>query len=146
MSERESGLKDYVYSPDLKNRSLEGQEGAFNTIASFLVGPVRLLLRVVHNIFILPSDMLLEYANGVFLVGVVMLAVGVFDYIAYRRWPLMVSQVIVLFIAFWMRKRAVSGIEAAKAKREVELDTAQVEEFCDQIYGELNTIIGKDLE
>ena len=145
MSYRDTSLKDHVYSPDLKNRSLDGDIGTFNLVASFLVGPLRFLLRVVHNIFILPADLMLEYTNGLFMTGVVVMGIGVLDYLLYRRWPLMVSQIAVLAIAVLLRKNAMKGIEAANQKRQVEMDTAQVEEFCDQIYEELNTIIGKDL-
>lgn len=133
-----------VYSPDIKPFSLEGKSGLFSTIASFLVGPVRLLLRVMHNIMILPADLLSDYANGLILVSGIFGAVGLLDLLIFRRWPLLVSQIVTAALGLYWRQKAEHAVVVAMEKNEVDIDTAQVNDLCNEIIGELDELVGKE--
>lgn len=141
---RDVGLGDKVYSPDLQTFELEGPSGVFGTLASILVGPIRLLLRVMHNIMILPANLLASYADGLFVVGALMLGAGVFDFIVYHKWPLLVSQIPVMILAIKLKAGASKAVASSLEKTEVEIDVEQVEELCNSITDELDAIVGKE--
>lgn len=142
MGERES--TDKVYSPDLVPYEFSGASGLFSTIASIIVGPIRLLLRVVHNIMILPAGMMASYAEGLLIIGAMVGVIGVIDFILRGRWPLLVSQIPVILLAVKLKATASRATEIALIKSEVEIDTDKVEELCNGIVPELDAIIGKD--
>lgn len=133
-----------VYSPDLQTFSLEGRSGIFGTIASIVVGPIRLLSRVSHNIMILPAGLLGSYAEGLLFVGVVVTLLGVVDLVFFRKWPLLVSQLPVLLAAVHFKAKARKAVVIAETKHEVEIDNAQVEDLCDQIFTELDAKLGME--
>lgn len=135
-----------VYSPDLQLFSLEGKSGVFGTIASFIVGPIRLLSRVAHNVMILPANLLASYAEGLFFCGLVLGVLGVVDYLVYDKWPLIVSQVPVLMLARHFKQRAKRAVVISQTKHEVEIDNEQVSTLCNTIYDELDQIVGKEGE
>lgn len=141
---RDVGLGDKVYSPDLQTFELEGPTGIFGTLASIIVGPLRLLMRVTHNIVILPANLLASYADGLLLVGAVLTALGVVDFLVFRKWPLLVSQLPVIILAIKLKAAASKAVLQAEEKHEVEIDTTQVEKLCNTIYGELDEVLGKD--
>lgn len=143
---RDVGLGDKVYSPDLQTFELEGPSGVFGTLASVLVGPIRLLMRVMHNIMILPANLLASYADGLFIVGALMLGAGVFDLLVYGKWPLLVSQIPVMILAVKLKAGASKAVKSSTEKTEVEIDVEKVEELCNSITAELDSIIGKERE
>ena len=73
-----------------------------------------------------------------------MTGLGVVDYLLYKKWPLLVSQVPVWIFSLHLKRKAARAVEISKQKREVELDTSKVSELCNQIYTELDAIIGKE--
>lgn len=133
--------KDKVYSPDLQPYSFEGRSGIFGTLLAFAVAPVRVVTRVVHNVFIMPANMLGDYAKSLLLVSCVLLGLGVLDMIMFGKWPLLVSQVPALYYALRLKAQSAKSVQAAMTKREVDIDTSQVEELCSSIYDELNEVI-----
>ena len=133
-----------VYSPDIQTYSFEGSSGIFGTIASFVVGPVRFVMRVTHNICILPANLLYSYAGGLLLVGGIAAAIGVFDFVMFRKWPLLVSQIPVIILAYWLRKTSSQAVQRSEEKTDVEIDTKQIEDLCSGIYDEINREMGKD--
>lgn len=135
-----------VYSPDLQTFSLEGRSGIFGTLASLIVGPIRVISRVAHNVMILPADLLASYAEGLLIVGVVLEVIGIADYVFWHKWPLMVSQLPVIASAIHLKAKAKKAIVIAETKHEVEIDLDQVTELCNTIYQELDAIVGKTEE
>ena len=140
----EVGYGEKVYSPDLKVFDLDGRSGIFGTMASIAVGPLRLLMRVSHNIMILPANLMETYANGLLVIGIIMASLGVVDWLVFKHWPLIVSQIPVIVFAVHLRSRARKAVELADTKYEVEIDNSQVENLCNQIYTDLNNIVGKE--
>lgn len=139
MEDRDDSVK--VYSPDIKPYSMEGRSGIFGTLLSFVVAPIRLLTRVMHNIFILPANLIEDYANALMLVSSIMLGIGVIDFFFYEKWPLLVSQLPALYYASVLKKQARKSTQIALEKREVDIDTEQVQTLCNTIFDELNEII-----
>lgn len=133
-----------VYSPDIQPYSFEGSSGLFNTISSIFVGPIRLLMRVPHNIMILPVDLLADYASGLIVTCIVMIALGFVDYVVFHKWPLLVSQLPVLIVATRLRARASRYVGKEEEKREVNIDYEQVQNLCATVYDEIDNAIGKE--
>lgn len=142
---RETGVGRKVYSPDVKNYSLEGMSGIYGTVASLFVGPIRLLLRVMHNLMILPVGLLKSYSSGLLFVGIVMEVLGIIDYVAFHKWPLFVSQIPIIVIAIILNQRVARAEKRIEKIREVEIDVERVEELCGTIYDELDNIVGKEV-
>lgn len=141
---RDVGLGDKVYSPDLQTFELDGPTGAYGMIASLFVGPLRLLTRVVHNVMILPADLLSSYASGLFVTSSVLLVIGIIDLVLYHKWPLVVSQIPVLAISVYLSNKAKAAVVKANVKAEVEIDDEQVEELCNSLIPELDKIMEGD--
>lgn len=133
-----------VYSPDITPYSFEGDSYFVGTTLSILVAPIRLITRVMHNIFVLPADMQKGYANSLLIVSAALLGIGVFDYLYAGKFILVLSQIPVLIYAVQLRKKAVKSERLAHAKREIEIDEDQINEACSNIYNELDTILGSD--
>lgn len=135
-----------VYSPDVTPYSFEGESYFLGTVLSFLVAPIRLITRVMHNIFILSADLQIGYANSLLIVSCAMTAIAVVDAMLYNKWPLLVSQPPLILLALWLRKRAKQSASLAEAKRVIEIDDAVVEERCEQALDEINKILGSEDE
>lgn len=136
----EDRSKIKVYSPDITPYSLEGRSGVFGTLVSIFVGPVRIVSRVTHNILVLPANLRLDYANSLITVGFGMLGLGVVDLTLYKKWPLIVSQIPILYYAFRLRKQARKSVTVATQKREVDIDVKEVEVLCNTIFQDLKDI------
>lgn len=130
-----------VYSPDITPYSMEGKSGIFGTLLSIIVAPIRLLSRIMHNVFVLSAEMQGEYASGLFIVGTVMAALGLLDLLIYQKWPLLVSQVPVLYYAVRLKVQAQRSTIVAQEKREVDMQYEKVEELVNTIYNDLNKIL-----
>lgn len=130
-----------VYSPDITPYSFEGDSYFFGTVLSFLVAPIRLIMRVMHNIFILPADLQVGYARSLLIVSCIMSGIGVVDAMLYNKWPLIVSQPPLILLALWLQKRAQQSTAKANAKRRIEIDDAIVEEKCDKVLDDINKIL-----
>ena len=142
---RDFGYSRKVYSPDLRTFSLEGKSAIFGTVASIFVGPIRIILRVLHNIMILPANLMKDYANSLFIVGIVFGVIGVVDFILFSKWPLIISQVPVIGLAIILKRTASKSIAISEEKREVEIDMKAVEDLCNTIYSEIDSAIGKEI-
>ena len=140
---RDVGLGDKVYSPDLQTFELEGPSGLFGTVASVLVGPIRLVMRCSHNIMVLPANLLASYAEGLLIVSSLLLVVGIFDFLFLGKWPLLVSQVPLIILAVKLKASASKAVIKAQEKVEVEIDTKKVEELCNTLYDEIDAALGK---
>lgn len=132
-----------TYSPEIKSFSLD-DKGAVNLVAALFVSPIRFVVRVMHNICVLPANLLKDYANGLQLVGFVMLAIGVIDFVLYRRWPLLVSQIPVIMLASSLKKKASKAVSIAAKKDSVDIDYSKVEEILNTVYDRVDNAIGKD--
>ncbi len=143
MNSDKETIKHKVYSPDITPYSMEGADGVYNTISSILIGPIRLLIRVPHNIMILPANLLDSYATGLLQVGAIMGLLGVIDYIIFHKWPLLVSQIPVLFIAYSMKKKASHAVRKSDELREVDINFQEVKDMCETVYTELDNALGK---
>lgn len=133
-----------VYSPDITPYSMEGKSGVFGTLISLFVAPIRIVSRVMHNIFVLPANLVKDYANSLLVVGIVLEIIGVIDLLLFQKWPLCVSQVPVIWYALQLKNQAAKSVIVATKKREVDIDTEEVEELCNTIYKELDNIIKED--
>lgn len=141
MAAEKDSMTTKVYSPDIKPYSMEGRSGIFGTLLSFVVAPIRLLTRVMHNIFILPANLIEPYADALLMVSGAMLVIGVLDFFLYQKWPLSVSQLPAIYYASILKKQARKSTQIALEKREVDIDTEQVQTLCNTIFDELNDII-----
>lgn len=140
---RDVGLGDKVYSPDLSNFELEGPSGVFGTIASFVTGPIRLVTRVFHNIPILPADLQKEYFNSLLFTSVAVTLIGVVDFVVYRKWPLLLSQLPLIFLSIKQSNKAARVLSQAQVKREVDIDQQQVAELCESVYDKIEDELKK---
>ena len=134
----DEGMK--VYSPDIKPYSFEGRSGVFGTLLSIIVAPIRITTRVMHISFILPANMQEDYAKALYFLAVAMSVLGVVDLVFYKRWPLLISQIPVVYYATRLRGQAQRSTAIAKSKREVEIDTDVVGDLCNTIYDDLEKI------
>ena len=130
-----------VYSPDITPFGMEGKSGAIGVLLSFVVAPIRLVSRVMHNIFILPADLLGEYANALMTVSSLMMLLGIASFVFEKKWCLLVSQIPAIYIALRLRKQAQKSTAIAQEKREVNIDLELVSDNCGTIYDELDKII-----
>lgn len=143
---RDVGLGDKVYSPDLQTFELEGASGVFGTLASIIVGPIRIMTRVTHNIFVMPATLQVSYANSLLVISALLALVGLFEILVFRKWPLLVSQIPALLVALKLRISANRATVKSKEKREVHIDREQVTELCESLYTELDNITGGELK
>ena len=141
---KDSSSENKVYSPDMQVYEFEGKTGLFGTIASIVVGPIRLIMRVLGNIMVLPTRLMLSYSEGLLIVSGILLFIGAIDIIVYGKWPLLVSQIPALILALRLRAKSISLTKTIDVKPEVQIDTKQVEDLCNNAIAELDTIIGKD--
>lgn len=133
------GMK--VYSPDIKPYSFEGRSGVFGTLLSIIVAPIRITTRIMHNIFILPSNLQESYADGLLLVSAAMAVIGIVDLFMYKKWPMVVSQIPAIYYAIRLKKQAMKSTAIASAKREVDIDFDGVEELCESVFDDLEKIV-----
>ena len=134
----DANSENKVYSPDIKVYSMEGRSGLFNTILTIIVGPIRLVTRVMHNIFILPANLLEDYANALMLCSIVVGGIGLIDLVVYKKWPLIVSQIVPLLYSLRLGRQAKASTFMAKKKRSVEINVEAVEELCGEVYTEID--------
>lgn len=130
-----------VYSPDIQVYNFDGNSGIFGTLLSLIVGPVRVVSRVMHNIFILPAEFVAEYGKSLLLTAAVLEAIGIIDFLFYNRWPLAVSQLPLFYLSYRFMKYGKKSAEIADEKREVDINLTEVEEKCKEIYDDLNEIV-----
>lgn len=141
---KDSSSENKVYSPDMQVYEFEGKTGLFGTIASIVVGPVRLIMRVLGNIMVLPTRLMLSYSEGLLIVSGMLLFIGAIDIIVYGKWPLLVSQIPALILALRLRAKSILLTKTIDIKSEVQIDTKQVEDLCNSAIVEFDAIIGKD--
>lgn len=131
-----------VYAPDIASYAFDESSAVYKTIVSVLIGPIRLVMRVLHNIPLLPPNLLSEFAGGLVLTSCFLGAIGIFDYAVFHRWPLLFSQTLALLYGLYL-KRKVGGIELTEAEmREVKIDYELVTDHCNKIYDDLDKILG----
>lgn len=133
-----------VYSPDIQVYSLEGSQGIFRVLASIVVAPIRIVTRVMHNVGILPANLMHQYSIALYVVGGIMAGVGFLDLIFMEKWPLLVSQIPVFYLAYRLNYQAKRAIFASQKKREVDIDTDAVEALVDKVYDELDSVFKED--
>ena len=139
---KDSGDKVWkVYSPDIHAYSMEGRSGIFGTLLSFIVAPFRVITRIMHNIFILPANLLNDYADALMLTSIVLGLIGILDLVIYKKWSLLLSQFPALYYANVVKKQAKKSTQLALEKREVDIDNEQVEALCNTVFQELNEVI-----
>lgn len=142
----ESRVSQKTYSPDIAVYSFEETSAVYKTLSSILVGPIRLVMRVMHNIPLLPGKLLVEYTRGLFLVCGAFSFVGLFDYVFYGKWPMLVSQPVVFLIALHLKRKCRFVAELVEEVREVEIDEDQVNACCNKIFSRLDEIVGNTEE
>ena len=128
-----------IYSPDVQTFSFEGTSGIFGAIASLFVAPLRCTIRVMHNIALLPAPLLMTYSKSLAVCSFVLFLVGAVDYIAFRRWPLLVAEVLSLCISGFLYSNS-KRYSPTESLRIVEIDTKAVEESCNDLYDKLSEI------
>lgn len=109
--------KRKVYSPDITPYSMEGNSGLFGTISSLIVGPIRLVSRVMHNIFVLSADMQKDYAEALIRMSVVFGFIGVCDFFVFHKWPLLIAQIPALILGLRLKNQAQRSLSIAQEKR-----------------------------
>lgn len=130
-----------VYSPDITPYSFEGRTYVFGTFLSFVVAPIRLVSRVMHNIFVLPANLQKDYAKGLLLVSSVLLGIGLLDLLLAHKWPLVVSQIPALMWAVRLKKQAEESENQSVELKSIEIDSELVQTKCSTIYDELEKIV-----
>ena len=141
---KEDNAAKKVYSPDISTYSFEGNTYFFGTMLSFLVAPIRLISRTMHNIFVLPADLVQGYANSLLIVSLILLAIGGIDYYMYGKWCLGTTQLFMVVYAIWLKRKATRSIEFADSKRQVEIDEEAIEEECNKLLDEINNVLGSE--
>lgn len=130
-----------VYSPDITPYSFEGKSYFFGTLLSIIVAPIRLLSRVMHNIFILPANLQKGYAQSLIWVSGALIGIGVLDLLIYRKWPLVVSAIPALIYGLRLKRQALDSEVVARELRHIEIDDEQVEEAANSVYTSLQEIL-----
>lgn len=130
-----------VYSPDVVPYSFEGKRGIIGTVAYTFVAPIRLVSRIMHNIWVMPADIQDEFAEGLFVVAGIVAALGLVDLLVWHKWVLLASQIPLFPYAYFTRKAALEASELAHKKREVDFDYEQIETLVGGVYDELNKVI-----
>lgn len=139
MMDEQRGTK--VYSPDIKPYSMEGKGGLLRTISYIIVAPIRLVSRVMHNIFVMPANIQDEFAEGLMVVAGLTAILGLVDLIVFKKWVLLVSQLPLFPIAYKVRKDALSAKVVAKEKPVVDIDKAEVAALATTVYDDLEKIM-----
>lgn len=129
-----------VYSPDIKPYSLEGKGGLLNTISYTIVSPIRLVSRVMHNIFVMPANIQDEFAEGLIVVAIATGVLGLVDLIVFKKWMLLATQIPLIPYAYKKRKDALSSKEVVKKKPVVDIDKARVTELAQSVYDDLEKL------
>lgn len=132
---------DKVYSPDITHYGLEGMSGVVNTISSIMVAPIRLSMRVMHNIFVLPANLQSAYAESLLFVCFAMCIFGVVDLFLFGKWVLLVSQLPLVIYAIRLKSQAKISVNVFERKQEVEINIDEVESLCNTVYDELDTVL-----
>ncbi len=130
-----------VYSPDIRPYSFEGKGGLLSTISYTIVAPIRLVSRIMHNIFVMPANIQDEFAEGLMVVAGCTAVLGLIDLILYGKWLLLVTQLPLFPIAYKIRQRALSSKAAAREKRTVDIDIAQVTKLSNSVFDDLDKIL-----
>ena len=138
-------MQNLRYAPDLLEFELEGEKGIFSLITSFIVGPIRLVSRILHNIAFLPADLAKSYSNGLIAVASMMVFIGIVDLLFFGKWPVLVSQIPVCAMALRFRKKATKAISVTAEKREVHIDNDQVNAMCETTYDEMLSAVRKEM-
>lgn len=133
-----------TYATDIQSFDLDGNQSILNIVASVVVAPIRLVMKVLHNICILPAELMCSYAEGLLFVSSVLSVLGVLDLVIYRRWPLLISQLPLVFVSLRLRRKARVSAQAARDKKTVDIDYAKIEEKLNTVYDRIDTSIGKD--
>lgn len=137
---KDSG-KRKVYSPDIHPYSFEGKGGLLSTISYFIVAPIRLVSRLMHNIFVMPADIQDEFAEGLMVVAAATAVLGLIDLVVFHKWVLLVSQLPLFPIAYKVRKSALEAKKIAQEKPTVDIDTTAVTDLVNTVYDELTKVI-----
>lgn len=132
-----------VYSPDIKPFSMEGKSGIIGLVTSLIVGPIRVTSRVMHNIGILPANLMQEYSKGLFVCCGFMSTVGILELIFAHKWPLIVSQIPVAYLAYRLKYISERSVTLSQEKREVSIDEEKVESLVNEIYSEIKEELNK---
>ena len=138
-----SDMNKKLYSPDIKVFSFDGPSGIFNIMSSLLVGPLRVIMRVMHNITLLPATLLEDYANTLMITGGALTLLGVLDLIVFGKWPLVVSQIPVLCLAWYLKSKSNRSIVAHRERREVVIDEEALKSICESVYDKIDAEIGE---
>ena len=134
-------VNDRVYSPDITHYDLEGMSGIVNTISSIMVAPIRISMRVMHNIFVLPANLQAVYAESLLFICFVMCIFGVADLVLFGKWVLLVSQLPLIIYAMRLKSQAKKSVNVFERKQEVEINIDEVESLCNTVYDELDTVL-----
>lgn len=132
-----------VYSPDIVSYKFEGTEGLAHTIAFALVAPFRIVSRVMHNIFVMPANIQDEFAEGLFVVAIVVGALGVVDLFVYGKWALLISQIPLLPISIVLRRKALLAVEQQAEEPTVDMSGASEEakQMAASVYDDLEKLL-----
>lgn len=132
------------YSPDIDEFSFEGASYFFGLIASIVVAPIRLVMRVMHMIALLPAKLMVVYLRYLIGVSVAMVVVGVVSFIFDGKWIILASQAIVLVASLFLSTTLKYDAEDESSVRQLDIDEEEVEAICNGIYEELDNYFGKE--
>lgn len=139
------GLGDYVYSQDLVTFDIDGNHSLIFTIISVIISPIRLIMRSVHNIVIMPDTLKLHYYEELLKISAILAAIGLIDLVVYHKWVLIISQIPVILYSL----KRIPSLKIIEEKEEVELqeieiDTKKVEVECNKIFDILDDILQQE--
>lgn len=132
------GLGRYVYSSDMRTFDLDGNHSIIMSLVSLLISPVRITLRVMHNIMSMPNALKQVYVKEMLRTSLILELIGLVDFIVYKRWVLVVSQIPVILYAYRAKSRISMAVARDEEVTEVEIDTSMVEELCGTVYDDID--------
>lgn len=138
------GVSDLVYAPDVMVQELDGKHNLIFSLVSLIISPVRICLRVMHNIAIMPAKLKKEFLNELITIAVVMEIIGLIDFLLNHKWPLAISQIPVLIYAYRARSKVVVAVEKDAEVTEVDIDSEEVEKMCITVYDKLDAVLEEE--
>lgn len=138
------GVGEFIYAPDVMVQELDGKHNLIFSLVSVIISPVRVCLRVMHNIAIMPAKLKKEFLNELITVSIAMEAIGLVNLFLNHKWPLAISQIPVLLYAYRARNTVVIAVEKDAEVTEVDIDSEQIEQMCVSVYDKLDSVLEED--
>lgn len=132
------GMDDLVYSTDIQVTDLEGSNALVHSIAAIAFAPIRILLKVLHNIMILPADLMLIYAESLLMISSIMLGIGILNLFFNRSVLLLLCEIPVVLLSLLWKRKASTSVVVSNKRNVISIDTNAIEDVCNSVYDKIN--------